>query len=103
VPQPPSPSAPRVRCLPRGDVLRPRPGETLLDAARRQDVPLASSCSGHAVCGDCIVRIVSETAPLPPPDADELAWRARRRYDGAGRLACRLRATADCAISTTYW
>jgi adenylate cyclase len=84
-------------------VLRPLPGETLLDAARRQDVPLASSCGGRAVCGDCVVRIVEGADAVPAPDAEETAWRARKRYDGAARLACCLRVTADCAIATTYW
>lgn len=97
------PPPPRVRCVPRGTVLRPRPGETLLDAALRHGVPLASSCGGHAVCGDCLVRPVDGAASLLPPDVAELAWRARRRYDGPLRLACRARAAGDCSISTTYW
>lgn len=100
---PPPPAPPRVACLRRTDVLRPEPHETLLDAARRHDVPLAASCGGRAVCGDCLVRVVAAAGELPPPDAEEAAWRVRKRYDGPGRLACRLRPTADCTISTTYW
>lgn len=95
--------SPRVECLPRGDVLRPRPGETLLDAAHRSGVPLASSCGGRAVCGDCLVRIVRGADAVPPPDADETAWRARKAYAGTGRLACCLRPESDCAVATTYW
>lgn len=94
---------PRVRCPPRRDVLRPHAGESLLAAARRHGVPLAASCSSEAVCGDCIVRVVSGPDALTPPDAAERAWRERTGYDGPGRLACRTCVLRDCAISTTYW
>ena len=96
-------AAPRVRCARRPQVLRPLPGETILDAALRQGVPLASPCGGRAVCGDCIVAVVAGADAFPPPDADETAWRARKRYAGTGRLACRVRVTGDCTIATTYW
>jgi adenylate cyclase len=94
---------PAIRCPPRTDVLRPLAGETLLDAALRQRIPLASSCGGKAVCGDCVVRIAEGDASFPPPDAEESAWRARKRYDGPLRLACCLRPTGDGAVTTTYW
>lgn len=100
---PADPSPPRVRCVPRADVVVPRADETLLDAALRSGVPLASSCGGRAVCGDCLVRVVEGADALTPPTPDELAWRVRKRYDGAGRLACCVRARGDCAVTTTYW
>ena len=97
------PRLPRVECLPRGTVLRPCADETVLDAALRQGVALASSCGGHAVCGDCLVRVVRGAESLPPPGDEEIAWRRRTGYAGAGRLACLLRPSADCAVTTTYW
>lgn len=92
---------PSVRALPRGVVFVPRPDETLLDAALRAGLPLASSCGGRAVCGDCVVRIVEGVAP--PPDAEEVGWRARKRYEGPLRLACCLRPDSPLVIATTYW
>jgi adenylate cyclase len=94
---------PRVRCVPRGDVLRPAADETLLAAALRSGVPLASSCGGRAVCGDCVVRVTAGVEHVLPPDDDERAWRARKRYEGPLRLACCVRVTGDCAVATTYW
>lgn len=93
--------SPSVRALPRGVVFVPRPDETLLDAALRAGLPLASSCGGRAVCGDCVVRIVEGAAP--PPDAEEVGWRARKRYEGPLRLACCLRPNSPLVIATTYW
>ena len=95
---------PRVLCRPRGYVVVPREEETLLAAALRSDVPLASSCAGRAVCGDCIVRVLAGAEHLSAPDADELAWRKRT---GKGsdelRLACCLRVSGPAEVATTYW
>ncbi len=95
---------PLVLCRPRGDVLVPRRDETLLDAALRGDVPLASSCGGRAVCGDCVVRVLAGGRFLTGPDADERAWRARTGKGGdALRLACCVRVTGPVEVATTYW
>jgi ferredoxin len=95
---------PVVLCRPRGDVVLPAPDETLLAAALRSEVPLASSCGGKAVCGDCVVRIVAGRENLSPPDADELAWRKRTGKGGDDlRLACCLRVRGPAEVATTYW
>ena len=100
----PSLPSPRVVCLPATHVLVPEEGETLLDAARRADVPLASSCASRGVCGDCVVRVLDGAEALSPPDDVELRWRTRTGRGGpAERLACRCTATGDAVISTTYW
>ena len=93
-----------VRCIPRGNVLLPRPDETLLAAALRHEVPLASSCASHAVCGDCIVRVLSGGEHLTPASADELAWR-RRTGKGSDtmRLACCVYVRGPVEVATTYW
>ena len=80
-----------------------RDGETLLEAALREHVPLASSCGGKAVCGDCIVRIHAGEEGVPEPDGDERAWRTRSGLTAAVRLACCLRPAAPVEVSTTYW
>ena len=95
--------APLVLGLPRGHRLRPQPDECLLDAAWRADVPLASSCGGQGVCGDCVVRIVEGEENLLPPDAVEQAWFDRRPRPAGVRLACRLRVRGPAVVATTYW
>lgn len=92
-----------VTPLPRGKPFPARPDETLLEAARRADRPLASSCGGHAVCGDCLVRVVEGAANLTPPDDEELAWRSRSKDERPGRLACTTRVLGPIFISTSYW
>jgi len=92
-----------VLCLPRGVELRPRRGEDLLACALRQGVPLASSCGGRAVCGDCLVRVLSGEGHVSPAGPQEQAWRARTGRRDPGRLACRLEVCGRVEVTTTYW
>jgi ferredoxin len=85
-------------------VIRPRRDETLLAAALRSGVPLASSCGGRAVCGDCIVRVLAGAEHVSAPDADELAWRRRTgKGSDALRLACCVRVRGRVEVAATYW
>jgi ferredoxin len=93
----------RVRCLPSGRTLAPQADQTVLDAALAGHQPLASSCGGRAVCGDCVVLIVRGAQHAAPVGADESAWRARTGYEGPGRLACCLVVHGDIDVTTTYW
>lgn len=93
----------RVVCVPPGWVLEPVPGETVLDAALRVHRPLASSCGGRAVCGDCRVTVVAGGDAAGPLDAEETAWRTRTGYAGPERLACCLRPLGSLTITTGYW
>jgi ferredoxin len=103
MPEPPPDDAPLVLGLPRGHELRPEPDECVLDAAWRADVPLASSCGGQGVCGDCVVRIVDGAENLCPPDEVERTWLARNGDPPQTRLSCRLKVTGPAVIATTYW
>ncbi len=97
------PAAHRVVCLPRGRTFACADGETLLEAAWRADVPLASSCGGQGVCGDCVVRVVDGLVDVAEPDAVEQAWRLRRDAAACERLACRMTLRGGVVVSTTYW
>ena len=83
---------PAVRFLPDEMVVDAVPGETLLDAARRAGVPLASACGGEAACTTCRVVIIEGADQLAPPPVDEAALLAPLGSEGAIRLACRARA-----------
>ncbi len=94
---------PTVIGLPAGHELRPDPDEVLLDTAWRCDVPLASSCGGQGVCGDCVVTIIEGAGNLAPPDVVERAWLDREARPADVRLACRLHVLGDAVVTTTYW
>lgn len=68
-----------------------RPGERLLDAAQRADMPLEGTCNGFMACGTCHVML-PEGTPVPPPTGEEedmldLLPDATRR----SRLSCQVR------------
>lgn len=69
-------------------------GTTVLEAARRAGVPLASACGGRGTCGDCAVRVVA--GGVPPPSANEAA--ALRGAPADVRLGCLLRAEAAVTV-----
>lgn len=48
---------PRVTFQPAGQTVEVEPGTSLLDAARRADVPIRNDCGGQGVCGHCLVEV----------------------------------------------
>lgn len=71
-------------------------GTTLLEAARRAGVPLASECGGRGKCGRCRVEILSGN--VSQPDSDEKSALKRKGASPKERLACRVRVDGDAGI-----
>ncbi len=65
-----------------------RPGETLLDAARRAGVALAAICGGAGSCGRCRVRVLS--GDVSAPSATETRSLGAEAVDEGMRLACQV-------------
>jgi adenylate cyclase len=87
-----------VRFLPDETVVEVAVGETLLDAARRAGVPLASACGGEAACTTCRVVVTEGREGLAPPPPDEAALLAPLGADGAFRLGCRARVQGPVTV-----
>jgi len=66
-------------------------GETLLEALRREGVPIRSSCGGFASCGDCIVLMKSETDNLNAPNFDEKKLLGNVFHITKERLSCQVK------------
>jgi len=80
------------------------PHETLLfDAVCRAGLPIASSCSAVAVCGKCIVQVLSGTGNLSEVSEYEKKLLIRDRRKPNERIACMTKVQGDCRITTTYW
>lgn len=93
----------RVDFRPSGRSVTVAAGTTLLDAARRAGLPLASSCGADGLCSRCGVRVVAGAERIPAEGAAERAIKARNRIDPSERLACRVMLEADITITTAYW
>jgi 2Fe-2S ferredoxin len=92
-----------VRFVPLDKSADAKANETLLDAARRANVPLGNSCGGIGICARCRVRIVEGAENLSAPTSVEERVSKQRGLTADERLACQAVVQGDCAVTTTYW
>lgn len=86
---------PRVRIQPSGIELDVQAGESVAEAAWRQDYVWPTRCWGQADCMSCFARIVDgelAARPAGPEELDAVRFKMaeRLRSDPLVRLACRL-------------
>ena len=93
----------QVRFQPSGRTVRVVTGSSLLEAARRAGLPLASACGGEALCGRCGVSVLACARPLPPEAEPETRAKRRNRAPASQRLACRVAVSSDLTVTTSYW
>jgi len=80
---------PTLRFLPDDLTVESRPGETVLDAARRFGIPMVSACGGEAACTTCRVLVVQGAERMATPPPEETAVLAALGTDHGIRLGCR--------------
>ena len=83
----------KVKFLPFSSTVSVSPGTSILDAARKVDLFLKTTCGGKGTCGDCVVRIISGTyqSKLSSALSDELV---RQGY----ALACQTEVNDNLTI-----
>jgi ferredoxin len=92
-----------VRFEPSGREVRVLRGTTLLEAAQRAGLPVASACGSDGLCGRCGLEILEGGEALGPESAGEQRSKRRNRVDPRQRLACRVLLSADARVRATYW
>jgi ferredoxin len=93
----------RVRFQPSGREIRVAAGTTLLEAARRARLPIASACRGDALCGRCGVSVLAGASALPEEREPEARAKRRNRVPAEQRLACRVVVSNDLEVTAGYW
>jgi ferredoxin len=78
-------------------------GVTLLAAAREAGLPIASACSGAALCARCGLSVLAGAESLDPAQPDEQRQKQRNRVPAEQRLACRARVHGDVTATAAYW
>lgn len=58
---------------------------TILEAVKRADIPLFSSCNGNKTCGECRIQIITQIPPFV--DIEEIFFTKKELSEG-WRLAC---------------
>jgi ferredoxin len=92
-----------VRFLPSQREIRVPAGTTLLEAARRAGLPVASACGADGVCGRCGLDILEGGEHLPSESELEARIKTANRIDEGLRLACRLQLACDLVVTAPYW
>jgi adenylate cyclase len=92
-----------VRFRPSGRSVRVPRGTTLLEAAQRAKLPVASACGAAGLCGRCGMLILSGARSLAAEDEIETRVKRANRVDPSERLACRIAPTDDIEVTARYW
>jgi uncharacterized 2Fe-2S/4Fe-4S cluster protein (DUF4445 family) len=93
----------RIRFEPSRKSVRVPAGTSLLEAARRAELPVASACGADGVCGRCGLEILRGARSIASETESERHIKARNRVDAHLRLACRVSVSADLTVTAPYW
>lgn len=74
------------------------PGECVLDAALRAQVPHTHACGGHGRCSTCRVLIVEGLSACAERGPAEQRLAERLGFDTEVRLACQLQVSGDVTV-----
>jgi len=86
---------PTLRSLPDNRSIECAAGESVLEAARRAELPIAHACGGKAKCSTCRIWILEGAEACPEKGEAERLLTERLGLDDNVRLACQLRPVSD--------
>ena len=92
-----------MRFQPSGARTRVAAGTTLLEAARRAGLPMASACGADGICGRCGIQVLSGMESLTSESTNETEVKRRNRVDPELRLACRAGVQGPVEVTASYW
>ncbi len=92
-----------VRFLPSEREIRVPAGTTLLEAARRAGLPVASACGADGICARCGLAILEGGERLPCQSEREARIKSANRIDDSLRLACLIQLDCDLVVTAPYW
>ncbi len=79
-------------------------GDSLFEALRLANQPIASSCAGELVCGRCVVRVIEGADSLSEMEEEERSVLLREAAGPDDRLACRaIPRRSGVVLNTGYW
>jgi adenylate cyclase len=75
-----------------------KPGSTLLEASRQNNIKHPSLCGGRGRCSTCRVLVLSGQETLPDPTPAERSVLSRISAPASVRLACQIRPTSAISV-----
>lgn len=89
---------PKVRFEPSGVTVECDDGETVFAVARRNSVPIETTCGGKAFCGLCRVKVLEGEEHLSAYNAVEERYLGNVYYLTKTRLACQTQVHGDAVV-----
>ena len=74
-----------------------------MDAAHQVGLPVASACSGHALCCRCGFEILEGEGNLSPVSANEVTRKRANRIPTEWRLSCKAIVRGPVTATARYW
>lgn len=93
----------RIRFLPADRSVDITAGTTLLEAAQRADLPVATACGAEGICARCGMQILEGADTLAREGDAERDAKLRNRVPQELRLACFLTPEHDLTVTAAYW
>jgi 2Fe-2S ferredoxin len=84
-----------------GRVLEVDQDTNLLEAFRKEQIYIKSSCGGVGTCSDCIIKVVGGADNIEPPSFSELALLGNVFHITKERLACQTTIKGDVMVDIT--
>jgi ferredoxin len=91
----------KVKFLPQNLEIDIEPGQSILEVAHANGVPIRSTCNGMPSCAECRVRVVDGEYNLLPPSKKEISLIGNGYYIDQRRLSCQMHCYGDVSVDTT--
>lgn len=91
----------KVKFSPQNTELEINPGQTVMDLAHKNGLPIKSVCGGNASCAECRIKIIEGEQNVSLPGQKELGLIGTGYFIDQRRLSCQLRCFGDVVIDLT--
>lgn len=91
----------KVKFLPMNIELPIRQGQSVMNLAHENNIPIKSVCNGMPSCAECRVRVVDGDWNLLPPSTKETSLIGTGYYIDQRRLSCQLQCFGDITVDLT--
>ena len=92
---------PKITFLPMNETFEVKKGETVLDVAIKNHIPMQHACGGFCACTTCHIHVESEAADVLFPAEDEELDRLEKVSDAKlnSRLGCQSKIQNDVIVT----
>jgi ferredoxin len=91
----------KVKFLPQDVELEIEQGQTVMDLAHKNNIPIRSTCNGMPSCAECRVKVLDGDWNVNPPSRKELSLIGTGYYIDQRRLSCQMLCFGDITVDTT--